>query len=79
MYPTAFAETLLPRMRQALRDIDSILATSTQFDPASSQRMLRIVASDYIIAVSCWFRWSARLAELAPNFGSTLPRPTRTV
>jgi LysR family nod box-dependent transcriptional activator len=74
MYPTAFAETLLPRIRQALRDIDAILATSISFDPASSQRMLRLVASDYIIA-SLLVPLVRRLAELAPNLRLDLAAP----
>jgi DNA-binding transcriptional LysR family regulator len=66
MYPTAFAESLLPRIRQSLRDIDSILATSIEFDPESSQRTFRIVASDYIVA-AVLFPLVTRLAEFAPR------------
>jgi LysR family transcriptional regulator, nod-box dependent transcriptional activator len=66
MYPTAFAESMLPRIRQTLRDIDSILATSIEFEAATSQRTFRIVASDYIVA-AVLFPLVARLAELAPS------------
>lgn len=74
MYPTAFAETLLPRIRQALRDIDGILATSITFDPATSQRIFRLIASDYIIAALI-VPLVKRLAELAPNLRLDIAAP----
>jgi len=50
MYPTPFAETLLPRVRACLRDAEAAIATSTQFDPAIAEREFRIIASDYVVA-----------------------------
>jgi LysR family transcriptional regulator, nod-box dependent transcriptional activator len=49
MYPTAFAESLLPQLRQCLGGVEALLATSAAFDPATSRRSFRIVASDYLV------------------------------
>lgn len=66
MFPTAYAETLLPMVRDSLRRIDELIATSTTFDPATSQRTFTIIASDYILAavIAPLVR---RLAETAPG------------
>ncbi|MEG3125372.1 LysR family transcriptional regulator [Sphingomonas sp. GB1N7] len=48
MLPTAYAESLLPQVRESLRAIESLIATSTRFDPATSQRTFRLCSSDYI-------------------------------
>jgi LysR family nod box-dependent transcriptional activator len=50
MHPTAHAEALLPKVRAFLNDVDAMIAASTAFDPAASQRTFRLVASDYITA-----------------------------
>ncbi len=65
MYPTPLAETLLPRIRQCLRDADAVIATTSQFDPATAERRFRIVSSDYVIA--------AILAPLAQATATTAP------
>ncbi|QQV79429.1 LysR family transcriptional regulator (plasmid) [Sphingomonas aliaeris] len=49
MYPTPLAETLLPRIRQCLRDAEAVIATTSQFDPATAERRFRIVSSDYVV------------------------------
>ncbi|TKV41643.1 LysR family transcriptional regulator [Sphingobium sp. MP9-4] len=49
MYPTAFAESLAPLVRECLGGIETLLATSASFDPATSQRTFRVIASDYVI------------------------------
>lgn len=66
MYPTAFAQSLLPRIAEALHSIETLIATSAVFDPATSQRTFSIVASDYIMA-SVLVPLVARLAEVAPQ------------
>ncbi|NIJ06763.1 DNA-binding transcriptional LysR family regulator [Sphingomonas vulcanisoli] len=48
MLPTAYAESLLPQVLESLRAIESLIATSTRFDPATSQRTFRLCSSDYI-------------------------------
>jgi DNA-binding transcriptional LysR family regulator len=51
MYPTAFAESLIPRVKECLRRAEDVISTSPTFDPGTSERTFRIVASDYVIAV----------------------------
>ena len=65
MYPTPFAESLLPHVRETLRTVDELLAASVSFDPAHSHRTFRIAASDYIAA--------AFLAPLFRQLASTAP------
>lgn len=48
MHPTAFADDLMPQVRQSLMQLESMLAKSPNFDPATSQREFRIVTSDYV-------------------------------
>ena len=66
MYPTAFAQNLVPQVQSSLRQLAAMLVTSTSFDPQSSQRTFRIVASDYVTAVIL-VPVISRLATLAPH------------
>ena len=50
MFPTAYAESLMPMVHDVLRKVDAVITTSTSFDPATSQRTFRVIASDYITA-----------------------------
>ncbi len=50
MFPTAYAESLMPMVHDVLRTVDAVITTSTNFDPATSQRTFRVIASDYITA-----------------------------
>lgn len=50
MFPTAYAESLMPMVHDVLRKVDAVITTSTNFDPTTSQRTFRIIASDYITA-----------------------------
>jgi DNA-binding transcriptional LysR family regulator len=74
MYPTAFAESLLPQVRACLGEIETLLATSAAFDPASSQRTFRVVASDYIVAAII-APMQERLASEAPGIRLRLSYP----
>jgi DNA-binding transcriptional LysR family regulator len=65
MYPTAFAESLAPLVRECLGGIEMLLATSAAFDPASSQRTFRVIASDYVV--------SAIIAPLLVRFVEQAP------
>lgn len=65
MFPTAYAESLVPMVQDALRQIDALISTSTSFDPATSQRTFRLIASDYITAAII-APLSRRLASNAP-------------
>ena len=66
MHPTAFAEGLLPQVRECLQGLESLVSTSPGFDPAESQRVFKIVASDYITA-SVLVPLVTRLATKAPG------------
>jgi DNA-binding transcriptional LysR family regulator len=74
MHPTAFAESLLPQVRQCLGGIEALLATSASFDPATSQRSFRIVASDYLVAAVI-APMQERLAIEAPGVRLKLSYP----
>lgn len=78
MYPTPFAETLLPQVRQALETMEGVIATSRHFDPATTNRTFRIMTSDYI-ATSILFPIVTRLAVTAPGvrIELLLPSPRR--
>jgi LysR family nod box-dependent transcriptional activator len=75
MYPTAYAESLLPQVRESLRTIEALIGTSTQFDPATSQRSFRLVASDYITAAVI-VPLVARLSDIAPEVRIEIVLPT---
>ncbi len=49
MYPTPFAETLLPRIRVILDDIGAALNPEAGFDPVRQARRFRILANDYAV------------------------------
>jgi LysR family nod box-dependent transcriptional activator len=66
MFPTAYAESLVPMVQDTLRQIDALISTSTSFDPATSQRTFRLIASDYITAAII-APLSRRLATSAPT------------
>ena len=51
LIPTSYAEVLLPEVKRIIRQVDDLIAMSTEFDPAQSQRFFRLVASDYIATV----------------------------
>ena len=66
MYPTPYAEGLMPQVREFLRGVELMISSSTVFDPKTSQRTFRIIASDYVI-VAVIVPLAARLAEYAPD------------
>lgn len=74
MHPTAFAESLLPRVEESLRTVSAMLATPSGFDPATSQRQFRIVASDYVIA-SILHPLVTSLADKAPGVRIEIASP----
>lgn len=65
MYPTAYAEGLLPELRDCLRSLDALVSSSTSFEPAVTQRRFRIAGSDYITA--------ALLAPMIAEFATIAP------
>ena len=66
MHPTAQAHSLAGPVRQFLADLDALLTSTASFDPATSQRSFRVVASDYITA--------SMLGPLAQQLAQTAPR-----
>lgn len=48
MLPTAHALSLQPLIREVLGDVERLVAASSGFDPATSDRTFRLVGSDYI-------------------------------
>jgi LysR family nod box-dependent transcriptional activator len=66
MHPTAFADELMPQVRASLLSLETMLAKSPHFDPATSQRNFRIVTSDYTLA-SLIVPLVTELAEEAPG------------
>lgn len=66
MHPTAQAERLAGPVRQMLTELDALLTSTTVFDPATTQRSFRLVASDYITA-SVLGPLTVRLAAIAPR------------
>lgn len=51
MVPTAHAQALMPLVTESLIGMQSLISLSARFDPATSQRTFRIIASDYITMV----------------------------
>lgn len=66
MFPTPYAESLVPMVQDTLRRIDALITTTTTFEPESSQRAFRLIASDYITAAVI-APLSRRLARIAPG------------
>ena len=74
MYPTAFAESLVPLVRDCLSGIEVLLATTATFSPLTSQRTFRIITSDYVVAAII-APLSARLATEAPGVNLQIISP----
>ncbi len=51
LIPTSYAEVLLPEVKRIIRQVDDLIAMSTEFDPTQSERFFRLMASDYIATV----------------------------
>ena len=78
MYPTAFAQSLAPQVRECLRQVEAVIATSPTFDPATSARSFRIVGSDYITAVLL-APLVAKLVESAPAIRIEIMLPSEAI
>jgi len=75
MVPTAHAQSIEPLVMKALADIDSLISTSTVFDPATSERTFRICASDYMTLVLLQ-PFITELERIAPNVRLEISLPT---
>lgn len=78
MIPTSYADSLVPELRRALGQIDSIIAMSSEFDPARSERAFRLMASDYIASVLVGPAIQ-RLEEIAPGIQLDIRLPNEHV
>ncbi|HEX8445960.1 MAG TPA: LysR family transcriptional regulator [Sphingomonas sp.] len=74
MVPTPHALSLAPMVAEALGSMQALLASSTLFDPATSQRVFRIAASDYVITVAV-VPLLRELAVTAPGIGVEMRSP----
>ena len=66
MRPTPFAETLAVRVRELLGELEDILASHTDFDPARGEQTFRLLATDYSALILIHPLMEA-LATEAPN------------
>ncbi len=66
LYPTPYAELLLPKVRDCLDRLDDLVSSPSTFDPTTSTRRFSIICSDYI-AASLLVPLIARLTEKAPH------------
>lgn len=78
MMPTAHALGLLPLVENAIATMQALIATAATFEPATSQRMFRIVASDYVTTVLIC-PLLADLAAEAPNIRLEILAPSPDV
>lgn len=78
LIPTSFAENLLPELKRVTRQIDDLISMSTEFDPLSSERLFRIMASDYISAVLIT-QVLEKLQTLAPSVKLDMRLPEDSV
>ena len=51
MIPTSLAEELVPEVKRVLKQVDDLIAISAEFEPATSERLFRLMASDYMATV----------------------------
>jgi LysR family transcriptional regulator, nod-box dependent transcriptional activator len=51
LIPTSYAEVLMPEVKRVIKQVDGLIAMSTEFDPAKSERLFRLMGSDYITTV----------------------------
>jgi DNA-binding transcriptional LysR family regulator len=75
MIPTAAALSLAPEISALVADVRGLIARGLTFNPADSQRLFRVVASDYVTTVLIG-PLVARLQAIAPHIRIeiTLPR-----
>jgi DNA-binding transcriptional LysR family regulator len=78
MFPTAFAESLVPQVRECLRHLGDLVAATRSFDPATSRRTFRVVASDYVSAVLL-VPLAAHLVNVAPHLRLEILLPNELI
>ena len=78
MIPTSYAESLRPEVRRILDKVDAVISMSAGFDPARSERVFRLMASDYITVVLL-IPLAAKLESIAPNIRLDIRLPDDVV
>lgn len=66
MIPTSYAQSLVPEVKRILAQVEAMISMSAEFDPARSERVFRLMASDYITTVLL-VPFAAKLESTAPN------------
>ena len=66
MIPTSYAQNLAPEVKRILAQVDGMIATSSAFDPGTSERTFRLMGSDYVATVLI-APVAARLNRIARN------------
>ena len=51
MIPTSYAESLRPEVKRILEQVDGVISMSAECNPLRSERVFRLMASDYITTV----------------------------
>lgn len=74
MFPTALAQALAPQVEEVLLSIGELLDSTEGFDPATSTRTFRIVASDYVVMVLIK-RLIGDLSAIAPSIRLVMELP----
>jgi len=76
MIPTAEARSIQLELKPILGNIEELIVRSTVFDPATSDRVFRISASDYLVAV-LFPKLVPVLERDAPHIGLDLIAPSQ--
>lgn len=76
MIPTAEALTIRRELKPILAGVEELVARSTAFDPATSDRIFRVCVSDYLVA-ALFPRLMSILEREAPNIGLDLVPPSQ--
>ncbi len=71
MVPTPLAASMLQPIRDILLQVDSVASANVQFDPRSSRRNIRILASDYVTDVLL-SRVLLRMSREAPGISAEI-------
>lgn len=74
MYPTVFAEQLRNELGQFLDATNAVLSTSRVFDPVTTRRIFRVIASDYVVA-AVLAPLTEALSVVAPNIRLDFAQP----
>lgn len=78
MIPTAHALHLRPMVRELLSGVETMVSSTTAFDPATAQRRFRIGTSDYLASV-LFPRIIPKLEDEAPNIAIELISPSEVM